>query len=35
MLVTIAQGGVLPCIHAILLPKKTVKKTNDNEEADE
>ncbi|OWR44003.1 hypothetical protein KGM_212473 [Danaus plexippus plexippus] len=25
--VTISQGGVLPAIHAQLLPKKTVKNT--------
>ncbi|CBY20492.1 unnamed protein product [Oikopleura dioica] len=24
--VTIAQGGVLPCIHSVLLPKKTLDK---------
>ncbi|XP_050520743.1 histone H2A-like [Daktulosphaira vitifoliae] len=28
--VTIAQGGVLPNIQAILLPKKTEKKTSDD-----
>lgn len=31
--VTISQGGVLPNIHAVLLPKKTVKKNHD-EQAD-
>lgn len=30
--VTISQGGVLPNIHAVLLPKKTVKKNNLSEE---
>jgi histone H2A len=33
--VTISQGGVLPNIHAVLLPKKTVKKTHDSEQADD
>lgn len=33
--VTISQGGVLPNIHAVLLPKKTVKKTNESEQADD
>ena len=27
--VTISQGGVLPNIHAVLLPKKTTKRSND------
>lgn len=29
--VTISQGGVLPNIHAILLPKKTTKQHNESE----
>ncbi|CAN0267382.1 unnamed protein product [Ascophyllum nodosum] len=29
--VTIAEGGVLPNIHAVLLPKKLAKKVNDEE----
>lgn len=35
--VTISQGGVLPNIHAVLLPKKTVSKkaTHDSEQADD
>lgn len=28
--VTISQGGVLPNIHAVLLPKKTVKKQEEH-----
>lgn len=31
--VTISQGGVLPNIHAVLLPKKTVKKAHDSQQA--
>ena len=31
--VTISQGGVLPNIHAVLLPKNTQKKTADEESA--
>lgn len=32
--VTISQGGVLPNIHAVLLPKKTVKKTQEQADDD-
>lgn len=33
--VTISQGGSIPFIHAILLPKKTAKRANENSQDDE